>query len=198
MTWCIIPARGGSRRIPKKNIRNFRGLPMLAYAIKAAHDSGIFERVIVSTDNDEIAKVARYYDASVHYRKPPLAEDNVGTQDVMKAVLEDMLIAGHNADMACCIYPCVPLLDPADLVAARRHMVEADAAYCFSVGTDPLHDAGQFYWGWVNAFLDEEPLISTASLMYPIPKERDIDINTEADWKEAENKFDALRGIRVH
>ena len=195
---CIIPARGGSRRIPRKNIRDFKGQPMLVYAIHCAQMSGIFDHVFVSTDDEEIAGVARAHGADTHYRNPAMAEDNVGTQDVMNSVIEDLLNAGLQFDVACCLYPCVPLLEPRDLVSARKIMVEVQAAYVFSVGVDPLHDAGQFYIGWTDAFLNEEPLISPNTIMYPMPKERDIDVNTEDDWKEAERKFDALRGNYVH
>ena len=195
---CIIPARGGSRRIPRKNIRDFKGQPMLAYAIQCALKSGIFDYIFVSTDDEEIASIARACGAETHYRSPAMAEDSVGTQAVMKSVLEDLINAGIVFDVACCLYPCVPLLEPSDLVSAKKIMEEAQAAYVFSVGTNPLHDAGQFYIGWTDAFLDHEPLISSNSIMYPIPKERDIDINTENDWKEAERKFDALRGEYVH
>jgi N-acylneuraminate cytidylyltransferase len=198
MTVCIIPARGGSRRIPRKNIRDFKGQPMLAHAIRCAQASDIFNRIIVSTDDDEIAAIARNWDADVHYRKPDMAQDNVGTQAVMKSVVEDLLNAGTVFEVACCLYPCVPLLKPEALIDALEILHKVQAAYVFSVGTDPLHDAGQFYIGWTDAFLNEEPIISPVSIMYPIPKERDCDINTEADWKEAEMKFDALCGIRVH
>ena len=194
----VIPARGGSQRIPRKNIRDFKGQPMLAHAIQCAQESGLFDHVFVSTDDEEIAGVARAHGADVHYRSHAMAADGIGTQSVMRSVIEDLLNAGIEFDVACCLYPCVPLLEPGDLVTAKKTMEETQAAYVFSVGTDPLHDAGQFYIGWTDAFLSEEPLVSPNSIMYPMPKERDIDVNTEDDWKEAERKYDALRGQYVH
>ena len=194
---CIILARGGSRRIPRKNIRDFRGKPMLAYAITVAKESGIFSHIFVSTDDDEIAVIARQYGAEVHYRRPELSEDNVGTQDVMAEVLKDLGMVGLRFEIACCLYPCVPLLHSSGLVEAMEYLVDADAAYCFSVG-EPLHDAGQFYFGYTDAFINHVPLISPMSLMFPVPPERDCDINTEEDWSIAEQKYDTLRGAYVH
>ena len=103
----IIPARGGSRRIPRKNIRPFFGTPMIGYSILAARDSGLFHEIYVSTEDSEIARVAWQLRAKLHPRSPDLSEDAVGTQEVMRnALLELYPGEGTRPDFACCIYPC--------------------------------------------------------------------------------------------
>lgn len=196
---CIIPARGGSRRIPRKNIKDFMGKPMLSYAIDVAVQAGIFGEIFVTTDDKEIADIAHAHGASVHFRNPALCEDSVGTQRIMAEVLLDLRRLGYRYDTACCLYPCVPLLDSKTLVAARHILGKHRAAYVFAVGETPsLHDAGQFYMGETEAFLSNYPLIDPATSMFPVPPERDCDINTPEDWEMAIKKFDALRGVHVH
>lgn len=196
---CIIPARGGSQRIPRKNIKDFRGRPMLAYAIDVATESKLFEHVFVSTNDHEIAKIAHTHGAGVLYRGPLLSEDNVGTQEVTAHALRELETLGYSSDHACCLYPCVPLLLPETLIQARRMLDQYNAAYVFTVGDVPcLHDAGQFYMGMTDAFLSNHPLIGPDSVMLRVPPERDCDINTPDDWGVALKKFDALRGLYVN
>lgn len=107
----IITARGGSKRIPKKNIKDFYGKPMLAYAIEAAKGTGIFDEIMVSTDSEEIADVARKYGASVPFmRSERTANDFATTFDVLEEVLNEYKKQGKSFDELCCIYPCVPFL----------------------------------------------------------------------------------------
>jgi pseudaminic acid cytidylyltransferase len=115
----IIPARGGSKRIPRKNIRDFQGRPMISYAISAAISSGVFDSVIVSTDDDEIARISAKYGATVPFmRESRLSDDVTGTLPVIQNVVSKLLASGINYDLVTCIYPTVPLLRASDLVKA--------------------------------------------------------------------------------
>lgn len=186
----IIPARGGSRRIPRKNIRHFRGQPIIAYSIQAAKDSRLFDRIIVSTDDEVIAEVAQDHEASAIIRPDELAEDHIGTQQVM----QHAMAFAQNFDIACCIYPTAPMMTPADLHRAMD-AVRTGATYAFSVGAMPsLHDAGQFYMGWAWAFREGAPLIGTRTAMIEIDASRDCDINTPEDWARAEEMYERLYG----
>jgi pseudaminic acid cytidylyltransferase len=130
----VIPARGGSKRIPRKNIKPFGGKPMIAYAIQAARDSGLFEHVVVSTDDDEIAEVAQAHGASVPFRRPAhLADDQTVTVPVIAHAAQWFVDQGHAVDAVCCIYPCVPLLRAADLQGAYAMFKERGADYVYPV-----------------------------------------------------------------
>ncbi len=112
MNIAIIPARGGSKRIPRKNIKEFCGKPMLAYPILAAQQSGCFERILVSTDDSEIAGIARQYGAEVPvYRPAELADDHTGTSAVIRYELQQLQQQGITPDYCCCIYATTPLLN---------------------------------------------------------------------------------------
>ena len=110
-TVAIITARGGSKRIPRKNIKEFMGKPMISYAINAALDSKIFDEVMVSTEDKEITQVALDYGAKVPFlRSEKTANDYATTEDVLIEVIEKYDKLGKNFDEICCIYPCVPFL----------------------------------------------------------------------------------------
>ncbi|GAB4027229.1 pseudaminic acid cytidylyltransferase [Spirosoma koreense] len=107
----IIPARGGSKRIPRKNIRPFLGKPIMAYVIEAAHQSGLFTEVMVSTDDDEIAEIARHYGASVPFmRSAASSTDLATTADVLTEVLKQYQQQGQVFTYACCLYPTAPFV----------------------------------------------------------------------------------------
>ncbi len=111
MKVAIITARGGSKRIPKKNIKEFCGKPIIAYSIEAALKSGIFDEVMVSTDSEEIAKVAEQYGAVVPFmRSEATSNDWAVTADVLKEVLADYTARGKQFDLLCCIYPTAPFI----------------------------------------------------------------------------------------
>lgn len=113
---CIIPARGGSKRIPRKNIKDFLGKPIIAYSIEAALASGIFDEVMVSTDDEEIAEVARRYGAAVPFmRSAHTASDFATTADVINEVLDTYSTQGKEFDTVCCIYATAPFVTPARL-----------------------------------------------------------------------------------
>ena len=107
----IITARGGSKRIPRKNIKEFCGKPIIAYSIEAALTSGIFDEVMVSTDDEEIAEIAQKYGAEVpFYRSAEKADDHAPTIEVIKEVLGEYKKLGEEFDYACCIYPTAPFI----------------------------------------------------------------------------------------
>jgi pseudaminic acid cytidylyltransferase len=107
----IITARGGSKRIPGKNIKMFRGKPIIAYSIETALNSGLFDYVMVSTDDEEIANVAKKYGAQIPFiRSEKTSDDFTGTADVMIEVLNDLQKIGKQFDNACCIYPTAPFI----------------------------------------------------------------------------------------
>lgn len=108
---CIIPARGGSKRIPRKNIKHFLGKPIIAYSIDIALKSNLFHEVMVSTDDKEIADIAANYGASVPFlRSTKNADDLATTYDVIQEVLMDYEKKGRNYIFGCCLYPCAPLV----------------------------------------------------------------------------------------
>jgi pseudaminic acid cytidylyltransferase len=116
---CIIPARGGSKRIPRKNIKDFLGKPMLAYAIENALNSKLFNEVMVSTDDDEIVELAIKYGANVPFlRSEQSSNDFASTAAVIVEVLEEYSKIGKEFDYFCCLYPCTPLLDSEHLQSA--------------------------------------------------------------------------------
>ena len=124
----IITARGGSKRIPRKNIKDFCGKPILAYSIQAAVDSGIFDTVMVSTDDEEIAEIARRYGAEVpFYRSAETANDFATTNDVLLEVLAEYEKCGQKFDMAVCIYPTAPFVTAEKIKAAVDQLSESDA-----------------------------------------------------------------------
>ncbi len=124
----IITARGGSKRIPRKNIKEFCGKPILAYSIEAAVSSGIFDTVMVSTDDEEIAEIAKQYGAEVpFYRSAETANDYATTNDVLLEVLAEYEKRGEHFDMAVCIYPTAPFVTAQKLKAAVEQLSESDA-----------------------------------------------------------------------
>lgn len=123
----IIPARGGSKRIPRKNIREFMGRPMISYAISAALESDVFEEVMVSTDDAEIAAVARDCGAAVPFmRSRRNSGDNAGTLEVVQEVLSKYADTGKVFEVVACIYPCAPFLTGDILQSAYRRFSETD------------------------------------------------------------------------
>lgn len=121
----IIPARGGSKRIPKKNIKNFCGKPIIAYSIEAAIKSNIFDEVMVSTDSEEIANIAKAYGASVpFYRSREASDDFATTNDVIMEVLNTYAKAGKEYEYAFCMYPTAPFLTSDLILEAEALMKE--------------------------------------------------------------------------
>lgn len=135
----IIPARGGSKRIPRKNIKEFHGKPLIAYSIEAAFASELFDRVIVSTDDEEIAEVARSYGAEVPFIRPKaLSDDFTGTGDVVEHALSWLKTQGEHYGYVCTIYATAPLLQPKYLVEGFEQLKNSDAVQAFSATSMPF------------------------------------------------------------
>ncbi|MFP6812100.1 MAG: pseudaminic acid cytidylyltransferase [Moraxella sp.] len=219
MKVCIIPARGGSKRIPRKNIKDFCGKPMLARAIETAKNGQLFEQIIVSTDDSAIADIAQHHGATVSQRPAELADDYATTAAVIRHVLQSMPKASH----ICCLYPCTPLLKSQYLTDSFECWQSSNSLYCFPVLefesnvlrslklsdagevssmfsqheltrtqdlTQAYFDAGQFYWGSREAWLSEDKIHNHA-LGYVLPKYSVIDIDDENDWRFAERLYQA-------
>ena len=139
MKIAIIPARVGSKRIPRKNVRAFAGKPMIGYAIEAAIKSGAFDHVIVSTDDKEIAAIATEFGAEVPFVRPAeLSDDITPTVPVIQHAIAAMAQRGVAASHACCIYPGVPMIDADDLVRAHDKLMAAGGeGYAFPVASYP-------------------------------------------------------------
>lgn len=229
MKIAIIPARGGSKRIPGKNIKAFFGQPMIAYAIKAAQECGLFDHIVVSTDCKNIRAAALQLGAEVPFERPKaLSDDHTGTGPVVQHAINWLQSEWQiQPDYVCCIYPTVPFLQAADLSAAFEQLtLDPEKRFAFSVtrytfpvqraltlnqqgqikmlfpehaGTrsqdleEVFHDAGQFYWGKTQAFLDNLPMFSEYAIPHFLPRSRVMDLDDEEDWFEAELMFQAHR-----
>ncbi len=134
MNICVIPARGGSKRIPRKNIKEFVGKPIIAYSIEAALESNCFDRVIVSTDDDEIANVAKKYGAQVPFIRPDeLSDDYSGVIPVIQHAIEWLNNEGQSPIDVCCLYATAPFVQAKAIQQAYVQMKEVQADYCFTV-----------------------------------------------------------------
>lgn len=138
MRLAIIPARGGSKRIPRKNIREFCGKPIIAYSIEAAQKAGCFDRIIVSTDDQEIADIAEYYGAEVPFIRPDeLANDQVGIGPVIEHTLSWLASKGESVEYICNILPTAPLLQPKSIQQGYELLANSEAANALSVTSMP-------------------------------------------------------------
>ena len=224
MNIAVIPARGGSKRIPRKNIRPFAGKPVLAWSIEAAQSSGCFERIVVSTDDPEIAAVARACGAEVPFVRPvALADDHADTVSVIRHAVSELQRDGAAPRNVCCIYATAPFVQSGDIAQGLRMLDAGDCDYVFPVTTFPFpiqralrlsaqgrvamfapehastrsqdledawHDAGQFYWGRTQAWLNGSGIYASGTGL-AIPRHRVQDIDTEEDWIRAEWMFRA-------
>lgn len=220
----IITARGGSKRIPRKNVKVFMGKPMVAYAIAAALESNLFDEVMVSTDDSEIAKIAKENGAVVPFmRSSATSNDYATTADVLNEVITEYGKRGVAFDSFCCIYPCVPFLTGDLLRAAHTAFVSSGAdslmpvvKYSFPIQRALRRNAEGFLEyrepeNKLKRSQDLEPMYhdvgmfyfhKTASFcaknarmaMFEMPEERVQDIDTMDDWKMAELKYKVLKG----
>ena len=134
MNLCVIPARGGSKRIPRKNIKEFCGKPMIAWSIEAAIQSNCFDRIIVSTDDEEIASVAQQYGAEIPFLRPVhLSDDHTATTAVVAHAIDWQNTHGEETANVCCLYATAPFVNPNNLVEGLNLLKTADADYAFSV-----------------------------------------------------------------
>lgn len=164
---CVIPARRGSKRLPLKNLLPLNGKPMLAHTVAAALDSGIFDRVFVSTEDDEIARAARAAGAVSHFRPSELAGDLVSATDVCLEAEEALRASGETCDAIVCLQPTSPLRSAEDVRASWELFAAGGADYLVSV--TPI-DPHYFHWavhetpqGWEmyfgDKFMAERPLL---------------------------------------
>lgn len=216
----IITARGGSKRIPRKNIKEFMGKPMLAYAVEAALSSKIFDEVMVSTDDYEIAEIAKKYGAKVPFmRSKATSNDYATTADVLAEVKEEYKKRGKEFETICCIYPCVPFLTGDILKAAYTVFENSEKSALIPVVkySFPIQRAFKInkngnleYREPENApkrSQDLEPMYHDVGMFYfyssntskiegiaPYITDESIiqDIDTEDDWKMAEMKYKIL------
>jgi len=227
MKLCIIPARGGSKRLPRKNIKLFMGKPIIAYSIEAALASGCFDQVIVSTNDQEIADIATCYGAEVPFVRPEaLCDDFTGTIPIINHAIEWFEQHEEKPELVCCLYATAPFVTPEAIQQAYTLMLHEHADFCFTVTSFPspiqravklaangrlamfhpeyfesrsqdleeaYHDAGQFYWGKAEAFLQEKPLYSECSVPYILPRYCVQDIDTLEDWQQAEILFKLIK-----
>ena len=165
----VIPARGGSKRIPRKNIKIFAGEPMISNAIRVAIESELFDHIIVSTDDDEIAEVAVKLGAEVPFIRPQnLSEDGTPTVPVVVDAIDRCTKLGWDFNQVCCLYPCVPFLLPTDLADSWQIFHNSSAHFCFSIVEYPspiqraltINAEGQ-----VKPFFPESELIRTQDLV---------------------------------
>lgn len=227
MNLAVIPARGGSKRIPRKNIKLFCGKPMIAWSIEAALRSGCFERVIVSTDDMEIAEIALQYGAEVPFMRPAeLADDLTGTIPVVRHAVEWCSAQRQDLEQVCCLYATAPFVCAEDIQRGLTVLNETGCDYAFSVTSyafpiqrairfvgenrieminpehfntrsqdleEACHDAGQFYWGRTNAWLDGKVIFGPDSTPVILPRYRVQDIDTPEDWLRAELMFKVMQ-----
>lgn len=227
MKVAIIPARGGSKRIPRKNIRIFNGKPIIAYSIQAARDCGLFDRIIVTTDDDEIAAASREWGAETPFKRPSsLADDYATTNAVVKHAIQWLQEHGCPVEFACCIYATAPFIQPCFLKEGFERLKNSERSFAFSVTSFPFpiqrairidtegtvspfqpehiftrsqdleeafHDAGQFYWGKAEAFLNDAVVFSAESIPIVLPRHLVQDIDTMEDWRRAEFMYRALQ-----
>lgn len=131
MNVAIIPARGGSKRIPQKNIKLFCGKPIIAYSIEAALASGVFDAVLVSTDDENIASIAREYGAQVPFMRPEeLSDDHTGTTAVIEHAIVEWQNLGNKINFVCCIYPTAPFIQKEYIVRAVNSLNSQPHKYC--------------------------------------------------------------------
>ncbi|WP_017444751.1 pseudaminic acid cytidylyltransferase [Gayadomonas joobiniege] len=226
MKLAVIPARGGSKRIPQKNIKKFAGRPLLAHSIQTAQKAGVFDHIIVSTDCQKIAEVALEYGAEVPFIRPSsLSDDHTGTQAVVRHAISYCSKQNVKPEYVCCLYATAPLLLAEQLADGLTQLIAApEKDYAFSActfafpvqralladgdGVQPMfpehigkrsqdlaeafHDAGQFYWGRTDAFLQQRPVFSATSVPILLPRYRVQDIDTLEDWQTAELLYKAL------
>lgn len=168
MKIAVIPARGGSKRIPRKNIRPFCGRPIISYSIDAARQSGLFDEIIVSTDDEEIAAVSRQLGAATPFVRPrEIADDFTGTNAVVKHAVTWFSERGNQISHACCIYATAPLLQPHYLREGHDALTHSDAAFAFSVTSYafPIQRAVRITTsGRVDAFYPEHRLTRSQDL----------------------------------
>ena len=139
MTVCVIPARGGSKRIPRKNIKSFHNKPLIAYSIDCALNSQLFSRVVVSTDDEEISKVAEQYGAEVPFVRPAeLSDDHANTFDLLQHAAQWIQQEEAAAEFMCCLYATAPFVRAEDLTTGFKLLAQDGVDYTYSITEFPF------------------------------------------------------------
>jgi N-acylneuraminate cytidylyltransferase len=227
MNLAIIPARIGSKRIPKKNVKDFCGKPIIAWSIEEAIKSSCFDRIIVSTDCEDLAEIAIFYGAEVPFIRPSeLANDYADTTSVVKHGINFFINQKIIFDNVCCIYATAPFLQSSDLKKGLALLNNKEVSYSMPVTsyrfpiqraikinannrvemfnrknfkkrsqdfTEAWHDAGQFYWGRADAWLNDKLIFDIETSPIILPSYRVQDIDTPEDWKRAEKLFKNMK-----
>ena len=224
----IITARGGSKRIPRKNVKEFAGHPIIKYSIDAAIAAGCFDEIMVSTDDSEIAETAEKCGAKIPFmRSAETSGDFATTADVVLEVLSEYAKRGVQFEWACCIYPTAPFISAEKIkrgfeilkrsgsdsvVPIMRFSYPIQRAFKMENGKlsmiwpenrdkrsqdllSAYHDAGQFYWTRVTAFLAKKNLFTDNTMGLEIPESEVQDIDSQEDWTIAELKYKILKNI---
>lgn len=218
---CIIPARGGSKRIPRKNIKNFLGKPIIAYSIEAALESKLFDEVMVSTDDDEIADVAKRFGTTIPFlRSKKSADDFATTLDVVKEVLVSYKKKGQEFDNICVLYPTAPFVSANRLNEGFNKLASNQASIpvvtfdypvwrAFKLKNETLsyqwpeyeksrsQDLEPLYhdagqWYWIKTNAIKDSLVPKQTASIILDTLEVQDIDVEADWKMAELKYKVL------
>ena len=226
MKIAVIPARGGSKRIAKKNIKLFCGQPIITWSINAAIESQLFDEIIISTDDVEIADIAKGLGASVPFIRPEeISGDHTPIKEVVTHAIKAFTIENQEPELVCCIFATAPFIQQSDLKLALVKMQDENTSFSFPIARfsapiqraikldvvghagmftpeafssrsqdlEPAYfDAGQFYWGRTQAWLQPNVMFSKISSPIIIPNYRVQDIDTEDDWTRAEYLFKAL------
>ena len=212
---CIIPARGGSKRIPRKNILSFNGKPLIAWSIETAVKSQVFSKVLVSTDDTEIAEISQDYGAETPFvREAKLSDDFATTAQV----LLDALTKIERTQYSCCLYPTAPMITTEDFQTAFERLKQEGADSIISTTEfdfhplrafevhegkrlvfkypenaltrsqdlpELLHDAGAFYFFKTAAFIEQKKLVMNNTIGHKIERHRAVDIDTPEDFEFA-------------
>lgn len=219
---CIIPARGGSKRIPKKNIKPFHGKPIIAYSIDTALKSGLFKEVMVSTDCEEIKRISQMYGAQVPFlRSETNSNDFATTVDVVNEVLEAYRKMGQTFEEICVLYPCAPFATAEDLMIAKLTLEKYDCVipvvrYDFppfrsfeifesklrykwpeyeKLRSQDIEDLFHDAGQWYFLRNEEhyhDSLVKNSTSPFILDSNKVQDIDTMSDWKLAEIKFQML------
>jgi len=223
----IIPARGGSKRIPRKNIKDFFGKPLIAYSIEVALASKLFEKVVVSTDDEEIAHIAKKYGADVPFLRPKeLSDDFTGTQEVIDYTLNQL---EEKYDFVCTLYATAPLLQVKYLVEGFEKLKNSTAIHTFSATSMPFpiqrtfklnkngrcemftpehymtrsQDLEEAYqdagqFYWEKLGVkSEEIMFGADSIPIILPRHLVQDIDTLEDWRRAEVMYKVLEEMKL-
>ncbi len=222
MNICIVPARGGSKRVPKKNIRDFHGKPLIIWTLESIVKADIFDYIIVTSDCSEVSQIVKVLSSITFYDRPAyLATDTTTTREVVIHTIKEFTRTNPVPDYVCVVYPTAVLLDHRLIKYGLEKLKSSNADYCFSVKKfchpihralrrdevgrvkmiDPkfrqtrtqdveatYHDAGQFYWGKAQAYLNDVDTFSFG-ISIVVPTWECIDIDTEEDFKMAELIF---------